>query len=161
MWRVMNRKSNTLSRLRTSLSPLGVPVQWMHPLTIFIMMTSSSSWSWSPSPLWLPGSIKPCLWRLDSSLEGLFLLFVIYSLHKLPNVPESPWGPAPVLQDWYMCVCDLCVCMSAPSAAVFFKDSHLPCQTFLNTQITWENRVRVVGRGEVGITGYQPNIYAC
>ena len=33
-------------------------------------------------------------------------------------------------------------------------------QTFLNTQITWESLVRVIGRGEVGMTGYQPNSYA-
>ena len=34
-------------------------------------------------------------------------------------------------------------------------------QTFLNTQFTWESLVMVVGRGEVGIAGYQPNIDAC
>ena len=33
-------------------------------------------------------------------------------------------------------------------------------QTFLNTQFTWESLERVVGRGEVVITGYQPNIDA-
>ena len=33
-------------------------------------------------------------------------------------------------------------------------------QTFLNTQFTWESLVRVVGRGEVGITGHQPYIDA-
>ena len=33
-------------------------------------------------------------------------------------------------------------------------------QTFINTQITSESLVRVEGRGEVGITGYQPNIDA-
>ena len=33
-------------------------------------------------------------------------------------------------------------------------------QTFLNTQITLESRVKVLGRGEVGNMGYQPNIYA-
>ena len=34
-------------------------------------------------------------------------------------------------------------------------------QTFLNTQFTWEANIKRVGRGEVGITGYQPNVYAC
>ena len=33
-------------------------------------------------------------------------------------------------------------------------------ETFLNTQIAQESRVRVVDRGEDYITGYQPNIYA-
>ena len=34
-------------------------------------------------------------------------------------------------------------------------------QTFQNTWITWESLVRVVGRGEVGLSGYRSNIYAC
>ena len=34
-------------------------------------------------------------------------------------------------------------------------------QTFLNTQMALESLVKVVGRGEVGIIGYQSNIYAC
>ena len=33
-------------------------------------------------------------------------------------------------------------------------------KTSRNTQFTWESLVRVVGRGEAGITGYQSNIVA-
>ena len=34
-------------------------------------------------------------------------------------------------------------------------------KTFLSTQFTWEAYQGGIGRGEVGITGYQTNIHAC